>query len=180
MEPMTEDESLQRAIHEEVRMVPYDPEWPGRYEDERNRLLALFPGAFAGIGHIGSTAVRGMAAKPIIDLIGGVRSMAEADALLPLLCRNGYTTSAEFNATLGGQRWLMRYAYGHRTHHLHLLIHGGGEWRRKILFRDALRADAGAARRYERLKRELAESMGADREAYTAAKTEFIEGILRR
>ena len=80
---MTEDESLQRAIHEEVRMVPYDPEWPGRYEDERNRLLALFPGAFAGIGHIGSTAVRGMAAKPIIDLIGGVRSMAEADALLP-------------------------------------------------------------------------------------------------
>lgn len=176
---MTEEESLQQAIWEEVRIFPYDAQWPEKYEVERARLVALFPDAFLSLEHVGSTAVSGMAAKPVIDMMGGVRSLEEADALLPILCQNGYSTSAEFNATLVDQRWLMRHALGHRTHHLHLVIHEGVEWRRKIAFRDSLRTDPGVARRYEELKSNLAEALGSDREAYTAAKTAFVEEIVR-
>lgn len=176
---MTEDESLQQAIREQVRIFPYDPKWPEKYEMERERLVALFPEAFLALEHVGSTAVPGMAAKPIVDMIGGVRSLEEADALLPVLCQNGYSTSAEFNATLADQRWLMKHAMGHRTHHLHLLIHKGGEWRRKIAFRNSLRMNPDVARRYQELKANLAEAMGSDREAYTSAKAEFVEEIVR-
>lgn len=175
---MTEDESLQQAIREQVRILPYDPQWTQRYEMERMRLLTLFPEAFLALEHVGSTAVPGMAAKPIVDMMGGVRSMKEADALLPALCQNCYSTSAEFNATLTDQRWLMRHASGHRTHHLHLVIHEADEWRRKIAFRNSLRANPDVARRYEELKLKLAEDMGSDREAYTSAKAEFVEEIV--
>ncbi len=176
---MDEEESLQLAIREQVRIVPHDPVWPEKYQAERTRLLALAPEAFLAIEHVGSTAVPGMAAKPIIDIAGGVRSMEVADVLLTLLCQNGYSTSAEFNATLTNQRWLMRHADGHRTHHLHLVVHEDREWRRKIAFRNALRADPETARRYHVLKSGLAEAMGSDRDAYTSAKTEFVEEILR-
>lgn len=176
---MTEEESLQRAIREQVRIFSYDPKWPKKYEVEKGRLVALFPEAFLALEHVGSTAVPGMAAKPIVDIMGGVRSLKQADALLPALCQNGYSTSAEFNATLADQRWLMRHAGGHRTHHLHLVIHEAGEWRRKIAFRNALRADPDVAHRYHELKSNLAETMGSDRDAYTSAKAEFVEAILR-
>lgn len=175
---MLESESLQLAIHETVKILPYDPAWLEKYELERQRLLALFPGKFTVIEHIGSTAVPGMDAKPVIDLMGGVRSMAEADLLLPLLCENGYTTSAEFNATLFDRRWLMRYAEGHRTHHLHLVIHESRGWHARIAFRDVLRANPDIALRYRELKTRLAGTMGPDREAYTSAKTKFIEETL--
>lgn len=176
---MLESESLQLAIHEPVKILPYDPTWPGKYELEKQRLLALCPEAFVAIEHIGSTATPGMDAKPVIDLMGGVRSMAEADVLLPLLCKNGYTTSEEFNATLADRRWLMRHAEGHRTHHLHLVIHGSHDWHARIGFRDMLRANPDIALRYRNLKTRLADTMGLDREAYTSAKTKFIEEILR-
>ena len=94
---MTEDESLLAAIHEEVALLPYDHAWAVAFIDERDRLLSLFPGRFIGIEHIGSTAVSGLLSKPVIDILAGVRSMAEAEALVELLCRAGYTTSAEFN-----------------------------------------------------------------------------------
>lgn len=176
---MTEDESLQQAIWERVRIFSYDPKWPEKYEMEKVRLVALLPEAFLALEHVGSTAVPGMEAKPIVDMMGGVRSMEEADALLPILCQNGYSTSAEFNATLVDQRWLMRHALGHRTHHLHLVIHDGDEWRRKITFRNSLRTNPDTAHRYQELKSNLAEAMGSDREAYTSAKTAFVEGVVR-
>jgi len=176
---MLESESLQLAIHESVEILHYNRRWPEKYELEKKRLLSLFPEAFLAIEHVGSTAIPKMAAKPIIDLLGGVRSMVDAEVLMPVLCENGYTTSAEFNATLGDQRWLMRHAEGHRTHHLHLVIHGDGIWRAKIAFRDALRANPEVARRYQQLKMNLAATTGSDREAYSSAKTEFVEEVLR-
>jgi GrpB-like predicted nucleotidyltransferase (UPF0157 family) len=82
--------------------------------------------------------------------------------------------SRQFNATLTDKRWLMRHANGKRTHHLHLAIPGQPLRRKMVGFRDALRADAGVAARYESLKRKLAAQPANDREAYTAEKTEFI------
>src|SRR5262249_1072100 len=97
---MTVDDLLKAAIFEKVSLSPHDPAWARRYESERERLLALLPERFLEIQHIGSTAVPGIPAKPVIDILAGVRSMEVADQLVPVICESGYTTSAEFNATL--------------------------------------------------------------------------------
>jgi GrpB-like predicted nucleotidyltransferase (UPF0157 family) len=121
-----------------------------------------------------------LSAKPVIDLMAGVPSVARADAIMPILCANGYTTSAEFNATLADRRWLMRHSESHRTHHLHLVIFKGDEWRNRLMFRDVLRADAEIRFRYEDLKVKLMKEAGSDREAYTAMKTDFVKETLQR
>jgi GrpB-like predicted nucleotidyltransferase (UPF0157 family) len=174
---MTEQESLQAAIHEEVTLRAYDPRWPGLFEAERERLLALFPDDFIAVEHIGSTAVPGLAAKPVIDILAGVASMASARALVAPLCTQGYTASAEFNASLADRQWLMRWAEGHRSHHLHLVVHGGELWVQRLRFRDALRADAALAARYAALKTELAARHPNDREAYTEGKAAFVRAV---
>lgn len=175
---MTDAESLKLAIHEEVALVAHDPSWPVLFAAERERLLALFPGQWLDIAHFGSTAIPGMLAKPVIDLLGGVASMAAADALAAPLLASGYTTSTQFNATLTDRRWFMRWAAGRRTHHLHVVVHDGVEWRRRLLFRDVLRADPALAQRYALLKQELAARYPFDREAYTDAKTAFVLEVL--
>jgi GrpB-like predicted nucleotidyltransferase (UPF0157 family) len=175
---MTDQESLQRAIHEEIALAAYDPAWAGTFQAERDRLHSLFPQILA-IEHIGSTAVIGLAAKPVIDLMAGVADMAVAEALAGPLCQVGYTTSAEFNASLQDRKWFMRWADGHRTHHLHVMVQEGKRWKEHLIFRDALRTDAGLAARYGALKHRLAATHGRDREAYTAAKATFVNELLR-
>jgi GrpB-like predicted nucleotidyltransferase (UPF0157 family) len=175
---MLESESLRLAIQEPVRLFPYDPSWPLRFEQERARLHVLCPGLFLAIEHIGSTAVPMSSAKAVIDLMAGVRSLAQADEIMPLLGADGYATSAEFNATLVDRRWLMRHSEGHRTHHLHLVVFEGGEWDKHLAFRNALRGSAEIRLRYEKLKLELMGNFGSDREAYTAMKTDFVKETL--
>lgn len=143
------------------------------FETERTRLLSLFRNDFIEIEHFGSTAIPGISAKPIIDILGGVKTLASADELSTRLCEFGYTTSAEFNATLSDRKWFMRWAAGRRTHHLHVVVHGSEVWRERLAFRDRLRADAEAAARYESLKASLASKHRDDREAYTSAKADF-------
>jgi GrpB-like predicted nucleotidyltransferase (UPF0157 family) len=171
---MTEEESLHAAIHEDVALHEYSTTWPVVFSAECERLISLLPGRFIDIQHIGSTAVPGLAAKPIVDLLAGVESMDIARALAEPLCRSGYTTSAEFNAALTDRQWFMRWANGHRTHHLHVVVHGSAAWRQRLKFRDLLRGDATLAARYAGLKAELAATHIRDREAYTEAKAAFI------
>ena len=176
---MDEQQSLLAALHERVRLHSYDPSWPAVFLLEQDRLLSLFPNRFLGIEHIGSTAVPGLSAKPVVDILAGVASMAVAQALAEPLCRSGYTTSAEFNATLSDRQWFMRWAHGHRTHHLHLVVYGAARWSEHLRFRDALRTQPGLAQRYAALKSELAALHADDREAYTQAKEAFIRAALR-
>ena len=175
---MATDNSLTRAISEEVHLAAHDPRWAEQFAAERDRLQDFLPGQLAAIEHIGSTAVSGLAAKPIIDILAGVDTISGADALLAPLCAHGYVTSAEFNATLSDRRWLMRHASGRRTHHLHLVVFGGERWVRWLQFRDLLRADAATATRYQHFKQELARHHRHDREAYTRAKAAFIDEVL--
>ena len=104
--------------------------------------------------------------------------MAIADALVGPLVNSGYNTSEEFNATLIDRRWLMRWSDGRRTHHLHVVVHDADAWHRHLRFRDVLRTDAEVACRYDALKYALAEQYPFDREAYTSAKTDFIEEVI--
>ena len=174
---MNEAQSLQRAIDEPVHLAEYDPAWPARFKAERKRLLERFPAALIEVQHIGSTAIPGMPAKPIIDVMAGVASMAVADFLFEPILDHGYVTSVEFNAGLTDRRWFMRHANGRRTHHLHVVAYDGKLWHQRLAFRDALRTDAALAERYAALKRELALRHGTDREAYTRAKGEFIRCV---
>ena len=174
---MTDEESLFAAIHENVALHAYDASWPARFAEEKARLLALFPAVLIDVQHIGSTAVHGLVAKPIIDLLAGVESMAVAAALASDLGNAGYTTSVEFNATLTDRQWFMRWADGRRTHHLHVVVHGGSVWHEHLRFRDALRSSTALLERYAALKAALAALHPNDREAYTDAKAEFIRAV---
>lgn len=175
---MTDEESLHSAIHEDVALHAYDVQWPAVFSAERERLRSLLPGRFIDIQHIGSTAVVGLTAKPIVDLLAGVESMDIARSLTEPLCRSGYTTSAEFNASLTDRQWFMRWAHGRRTHHLHVVVHGSPAWRQRLTFRDLLRVDAALAKRYAELKADLVTTHTHDREAYTEAKAAFILALV--
>ena len=174
---MNAQESLVAAIYEEVELLAYDPSWPALYAAERERLSSLLPGVFVELQHIGSTAVPGLAAKPIIDILAGVESKAAAEAIAERICLSGYTTSAEFNETLNDRKWFMRWANGHRTHHLHVVVHDSNAWHERLRFRNALRSQPELAARYAALKSQLAERHATDREAYTDAKAEFVRSV---
>lgn len=164
---------------DEVHIVPANPDWPALFAQEKAALLSSALGPqFVAIEHFGSTAVPGLDAKPIIDILGGVRSMKDADALLEPLCALGWDTSPEFNATLADRRFLLRWPEGVRTHHLHLVEWNGEQWQRRLAFRDALRAHPDLAADYRALKYDLAARYRADREAYTDAKADFIARAL--
>ena len=175
---MTDEESLHAAIHEDGALHEYSATWPAVFSAERERLMALLLGRFIDIQHIGSTAVPGLAAKPIVDLLAGVESMDVARALAEPLCRSGYTTSTEFNATLTDRQWFMRWSNGHRTHHLHVVVHGSPAWRQRLKFRDLLCGDEALAQRYAKLKADLAANHIHDREAYTDGKGAFILALV--
>lgn len=170
--------SFERAVNEPVELVAYDESWPERFRVERDRLMGLFPDQLLEIEHFGSTAVPGMSAKPVIDMLGGVTSMAAADRLMGPLLDAGYATSHAYNAGLQGRRWLMRHAGGRRTHHLHLVVHDGEEWHRRLDFRDALRSNPDLRTRYAAFKKELAERHRLDRESYTDAKADFVRSVI--
>ena len=175
---VTEEESLLAAINADVALEDYDCSWPTKFAAEEHRLLCLFPSLLVGIEHIGSTAVPGLKAKPIIDLLAGVETMAVAESLAEPLQRSGYTTSAKFNATLFDRKWFMRWSNGLRTHHLHVVVHNSRAWYQRIKFRDALRANDILAKRYVTLKIELAAKHHTDREAYTNAKADFVRSVV--
>jgi GrpB-like predicted nucleotidyltransferase (UPF0157 family) len=153
----------------EVEIVDYDPAWPAAFQAERARLSPLLDGV--DIHHFGSTAVPGLAAKPVIDMIALV---SDLDAPIAALVESvGYQFPRTFNATLAHRRFLCYPSALHRTHHLHL-VDRLEELERRLRFRDLLRADPVLAGEYVALKRVLAERYRDDREAYTEAKSEFI------
>lgn len=152
-----------------IEILEYHPSWPARYQAEAKRLAPIVPPL--EWHHIGSTAVLGLAAKPIIDMMALVEDLDEH--VPPLVARASYQFPEAFNALLLGRRWLCRPSAGYRTHHLHL-VSDQRELDRHLHFRDALRRDPRLAFEYAALKRSLAARMAGDREGYTAAKTAFI------
>lgn len=176
---------VRRAIEEPVAIVPYDPDWPSLFEQEAARLRATLPQELIGrIEHFGSTAVPGLAAKPIIDMLVEVVSLDEVrDRIAPILQDRGYEFFWRPSA-LGGHdvayAWFIkRDADGRRTHHIHMLEADSKDWER-LLFRDYLIEHPGEAAAYAALKRRAAAEHGGDRQAYARAKSDFIEGIMRK
>jgi GrpB-like predicted nucleotidyltransferase (UPF0157 family) len=163
-----------------VRVVPYDPEWPLEFARERERIAAALGATAAHIEHNGSTAVPGLAAKPVIDIQVSVARLQPIDAYRAALERLGYVHVP--HADDARCPFFHRPAAWPHTHHVHVVEAGGDEERRTLAFRDYLRAHAGAARDYADLKSRLAREFSgedfASREAYAAAKGQFVERIL--
>ncbi len=161
-----------RGTDAAVEIAPYDPGWPAKFAAEVARLERLLPEV--AWHHIGSTAVPGLPGKPIVDIMAAVPDL---DAPVPVLVdRAGYRYPEAYNTALPGRRWLCRPSMSERSFHLHLVA-DPADLARRLRFRDALRADAGLAAAYAELKRGLAVRFRDDREAYGAAKSEFIERV---
>jgi GrpB-like predicted nucleotidyltransferase (UPF0157 family) len=160
-----------------IRIEPHDPAWPAAFESEREALEAAIGGwAVGGIHHVGSTAVPGLAAKPIVDILVGVEDLASSRACFEPLAGLEYRY-APYRAE--EMHWFCKPHPERRTHHLHLAPAGGRRFADELAFRDRLRADPETAAAYERLKRELAARHPEDREAYTDAKRDFIRRSIR-
>jgi len=183
----TPEERLRRVTSETISIVPYDAEWPARFELEKQHLLACLPSELVvRIEHEGSTAVPGLAAKPIVDMLVEVTDLAAVrERVVPILESQGYDY---FWSPTKGDDVPPFYAFfikrdpatGARTHHIHLVEKDFVERWDELLFRDFLIAHPDVAREYEALKRRLAAEFPTDRVRYTDGKTDFITAVMRR
>jgi len=163
-------------MSEPIRLAPYDSDWPARFESERSLLEgAIGERAVGGIHHVGSTAVPGLAAKPIIDILVGVTDLTSSRACFEPLAGLDYHYAPYLPEQM---HWFCKPGPHRRTHHLHLVPEGSSRYREELAFRDLLRADPATASDYLELKRELAVRFEHDREGYTDAKSEFIARAL--
>jgi GrpB-like predicted nucleotidyltransferase (UPF0157 family) len=161
-----------------VHIVPYDPKWPRQFEAEREVLSDVIGAWLAGpIEHIGSTAVPGLVAKPVIDMMAGVESLDLSRPALNILERHQYCYAPYKTEVM---HWLCKPSPAHRTHHLHLVPVDSLLWIEQLAFRDYLRNHLDVAREYATLKQRLADEHRFDREAYTVAKTPFVAQIINR
>jgi len=165
-----------------LEIAPYDPAWAAAFEAERDRLAHTLGSLARRIDHNGSTAVPGLAAKPVIDI------QISVDALQPLEAYGRPLSALGYSHVPDADDAVCPFFHRPRTwphsHHLHVVQHGGDEERRTLAFRDYLRDHANVMRDYAALKQRLAPRYSSTdpsaREAYADAKTEFIERIIQQ
>jgi GrpB-like predicted nucleotidyltransferase (UPF0157 family) len=159
-----------------VQLEAHTSAWARLFESERARLHHALGSDALDIQHIGSTAVPGLAAKPLIDLAIAVADESAVTACIPRITALGYTYRGYRGANqghffdLGPEQQL--------THYLHMLLIDDPGWWNYLRFRDYLRAHPAARAAYQQLKQDLATQYAADRAAYSAAKTTFVQQIL--
>ena len=165
-----------------LTIVDYDARWPREFESERERIRAALGPLALRIDHNGSTAVPGLAAKPVIDIQISVARLQPIDVYAAPLARLGYVHVPHADDAFCP--FFHRPPEWPHTDHVHVVEAGSDEERRTLAFRDYLREHRDAALEYERLKRELAAmhtgGSEASREAYARAKTAFVEAVVRR
>jgi GrpB-like predicted nucleotidyltransferase (UPF0157 family) len=160
-----------------IDVTRYDPAWPEQFRIEASKLTDLLAPWLAGpVEHIGSTAVPGLAAKPILDMMAGVHDLRAANDAIPALKAHGYAQGQHRPETL----WFHKArTESDPEQNLHLTEPGSSLWRERLAFRDALRADPELARQYQELKERLAPD-STDIAAYNAGKREFVVEVLAK
>jgi GrpB-like predicted nucleotidyltransferase (UPF0157 family) len=181
----TLEEKIARVIKEYVAVVPYDPSWPEMFEQERLHLLSCLPDdLIKRIEHFGSTAVPGLSAKPIVDILVEVASLDETkQRIVPILEAQGYDyfwRPSWGDDTPPFYAWFIkRDKNGNRTHHIHMVEPHFEDWDR-LLFRDYLIEHPDVASEYGNLKCRLSGTHQNDRVAYTQAKSDFVTRVTAR
>jgi GrpB-like predicted nucleotidyltransferase (UPF0157 family) len=160
----------------EVRLVAHQPGWPAAFAREKERLRQRLGAAALAVEHVGSTAIPGLVAKPVIDIALAVASLADTADWPQRLESVGY---AFFGDREGwGEHFYAKGPAEHRTMYLHVVPIQSARWSDYLKFRDALRAKAELRKEYEGLKLRLLAAHPGDRTAYTAAKAAFIQRVL--
>ena len=159
-----------------VELASYDVTWPEQFRAEQAILSsALRQWLTDSIEHVGSTAVPGLVAKPIIDIMAPVQSLEASTAAIKAAIAIGYVYYP-YKADI--MHWFCKPSPSYRTHHLHLVPQNSPLWSARLLFRDELRRNKALADEYATLKKQLAERFAMDREAYTQAKEPFVNRVL--
>jgi len=158
-----------------IEIAEADPAWPALFARERQALAqGIGPWLAGTIEHIGSTAVAGLPAKPVIDIMAGVVSLEASRPAIEAAAALGY---CYFPYRPDTEHWFCKPSTAFRTHHLHLVPFGSEQWQGTLAFRDYLRSHPAEAAEYAALKRRLAQQHRDDREAYTEAKSPFITRV---
>jgi GrpB-like predicted nucleotidyltransferase (UPF0157 family) len=165
-------------VEAEIQLVPHDDDWSRLFESERELLLdAVSEYVKGGIEHVGSTAVPGLLAKPVIDIMVGVNGLVESMPAVTVLKQLNYHY---FPYRSSEMHWLCKPSPSFRTHHLHLVPFQSDLWIERVAFRDYLRSHPDVAVQYGQLKANLANEFRFDREAYTDAKGPFIRRVVEQ
>lgn len=162
-----------------VKLVPHRKAWRSLFKQEKARIETALKSLHVHVAHIGSTAIPGIAAKPVIDILVGVHSMKDAEKCLRPLKKIGFQNIKD----RGDPRRRLFFIKGGSslsTHHLHIVKYGGKIWRGHTAFPHYLRTHKTLAKKYEALKKEAAKKFGKDRESYTTSKGKFVQTIIKR
>lgn len=159
---------------DELRLVPAGSEWALRFLTERELLSNALGPAAIDIQHVGSTAVLGILAKPILDLAVAIPSFEYGHALVPILEALGYEYRGEYGIS---RRHYFVKGRPRRTHHLHMLEKKSEDWKRHIHFRDRLRESSALAAQYSELKLNNLSDSAGNRDRYQSLKASFIAAI---
>ena len=160
----------------ELSISPYREEWKTLFEREKKDIEKAIGDYIEDIQHVGSTSIPGMSAKPILDIAIAVKDFEEARICIEPLSKMGYAFK--------GEKGIPRRHYFLKgepcIHHIHLLEKTSEEWEKLILFRDHLRSNQNTAEDYKKLKIDLSEKHREDRKSYQAAKSDFVEAVIRK
>ena len=163
--------------HGENELVSYSDEWPQLFQEEKARIEAVVGEHIRAIEHVGSTAIPGIRAKPIIDIAIAVADLSVSDALVPAMTSIGYDYPGDIgipdHRIFGRDRDVRRFL-------VHVLEHERYRWRELIAFRDTLRADPALAREYERVKLAAVSHHPTGRVQYNEFKAQFVADVLRQ
>lgn len=159
-----------------VEIVSPQTDWPDRFEAEAARLRGVFGAQIIAMQHVGSTAIHGISAKPIIDFLIEVRDIVLIDAYNDAMAGLGYEAAGEFG--IPGRRFFSRTQGDQRTHNVHIFQTGNPEIKRMLDFRDYLNAHPDRALAYSHLKQDLAVQFPEDISSYTEGKSAFVQETL--
>ena len=162
----------------DVQLIDYQDAWPAQYAQVERELRSAIPAPGVALAHIGSTAVPGLCAKPVLDVALGVPSLQDVAAWVPALVAIGFVYRREYEEHIPDRRYFVRAAGQTPRVHLHAVVLDEALWRQHLLFRDLLRRDTVLMQSYAALKKQLARRHASDKAAYTDAKAPFIRQLL--
>lgn len=163
----------------EMIVVPYDDMWSEMYEKEKNILLDIFANLIIDIQHFGSTSIKGLSAKPIIDIMIVVNDINQIDEYNHVMESYGYIARGEKG--IEGRRYFVKLSpdnSGNHTHHIHIYQKENLHISDELMFRDYLRIDNKAFKEYERVKIEASLKFRYNPREYVDAKYDCIMSIM--
>ncbi len=159
-----------------VKLQPYNIEWEKDFKKEKGALGKMLGDVALDIQHVGSTAIYGMIAKPIIDINIAIKHLGIIDDLIKPLEKLGY----RYHGGEPGKRLFLKGLENNITHHLFIIELDSDFWRNDLLFRDYLRKNKDVAQQYANLKQGLVEKFYNNRTSYSEGKSNFIETVLNK